>query len=764
MKDKAFIKQKIIEFGYTLLDGKNDPNKPNDPNGLQHSPDELSEFLALCEERDVKKFLELGTSRGGLTRFLRTVMEYEVTTVDIVNIGGDLAGARFIHASTVDAYPQLYKERFDAILIDAGHTYEDVRRDHMLYRNMAPIIAFHDVEPGRRCCVGVAQYWNELKVQNLGVIDISDGIGTGWYEKELRPDCTLSIVSGTFNRIDLLKKMIASARDTLPRGISYEFIIIDGGSTDGTLKWLRSQQDVHLIEDGKLTGAISAFTRAAYEARGKYVIMANDDIQFLDGSIPRALAYMENRPLCGAVAFADNRFSKNVYRVAKMGGKHPENGAQLIYAQVGMFRRWLGNWADWWGANTAMQDALTYAGDNYLSAKVWESGLSVDAVDGVRVFDVMPNDELRKINNGYNFVEIANSGKVAPPDSAKYYEAFPTGPTIPNTPVVSANDPEKLRILYLPILSGTKKLRDRQLNQKVGLRKALGDIGIVWEVDYRNTPDFDLSAFVEAWQPHLMLMQYHGGDSITPTMMQKARAVRPSMLAINWCGDAGEARTHSKETLNVLEHFDLQMSKETSACKVYEKAGIKWAYWQQGIEEPVGDLPDMPVYDIVALMNVYNNTRRELAVMLEDLPYNVGRYGQRWPTKSDGENLYDYAEGKVLYKQAKLAVSDTFSKARGFCSNRTMQCLAAGGALLLLQKSIGLRKWTGLNKGTHYIEWENLDDLKEKIEFWMEPENEIERQKIVLAGQKFVQKNFSYNALVRQLAFEILPEVRNGVK
>ncbi len=120
-----------------------------------------------------------------------------------------------------------------------------------------------------------------------------------------RMSVILSIVTGTFNRLQLLAEMIESVRATVPSSISYEFVIVDGGSTDGTLEWCKRQRDVVLIEQGALLGAIKAFNAGAYAARGQYVILANDDVLFHIGSIVRAIVYLEEHPTCGAVAFAD---------------------------------------------------------------------------------------------------------------------------------------------------------------------------------------------------------------------------------------------------------------------------------------------------------------------------------------------------------------------------------------------------------------------------------------------------------------------------
>src|SRR5690606_6899767 len=132
------------------------------------------------------------------------------------------------------------------------------------------------------------------------------------------------------------------------------------------------------------------FCDGAAAATGKYVIMANDDILFFPGSIMRAMMHLELNTSCGAVAFADNRhdpqYKQKQYDVAYMGVRGLPRG-NGVYAQVGMFRRWLGDRVGWWGYGTI--DAKPYGGDNYLSARIWELGYSVDAVDGATIHDTI---------------------------------------------------------------------------------------------------------------------------------------------------------------------------------------------------------------------------------------------------------------------------------------------------------------------------------------------------------------------------------------
>ena len=147
---------------------------------------------------------------------------------------------------------------------------------------------------------------------------------------------------------------------------------------------------------------------------------------FAKGAIPRALVHMERTPTCGAVAFADDRPTPQKTVDARGFGvqllrAEPRN---VIYACVGMYRKWIGDICGWWGSSDPiMRKGHTYGGDTYLSARIWELGYSVDWVAECRVKDLIYRDNLRDINH---------AAEAAAP--AMYYERYPDGPVIPDAP------------------------------------------------------------------------------------------------------------------------------------------------------------------------------------------------------------------------------------------------------------------------------------------------------------------------------------------
>lgn len=565
----------------------------------------------------------------------------------------------------------------------------------------------------------------------------------------------LSIVSGTYNRLRYVQRMMFSARQSIPRGLPCEFVIVDGGSTDGTLEWLRQQPDVRLIEHGALLGAIRAFTDGGMAARGLYTLMANDDIEFVGDGILKALVHLETHPNCAAVAMADDRPAPGYgsgYKVQRIRALRNGQPVDVPYAQVGLFRTALLQEVGVWGADDAvMSKSRTYGGDNFLSARLWELGYTVDAVDGVFINDLLAPDALRDAN-----VQDAES-KPSP-----YYERYPAGVVLPSQRA-AVDAGERLRVLYLPIYEPGSLTQ--QVNKR-GLRDALAEHFLVYEFDYCNVPYIGeapfadtLTSIVRTWQPHLMLMQAHGTDRVTPPVLAKVRAVRQDMVVVNWNGDVFSEHLTGERMLELLRHVDLQLTVNASVLPVYEQHGIAAAYWQVGYEPVPDALPVVPAHDVVFLANAYSPERVALGRTLKGLPYDVGLYGYGWNELTDGFTLYDFAVGAALYRNSKAAIGDNqYPGERGFVSNRVFEALA-NGAFLLHQHVEGLQELTGLEDGVHYIAWTDAKDLKRKLKYWLADERADERKQIAAAGEAYVREQHSFAARVRELFMELLPKV-----
>ncbi len=441
-----------------------------------------------------------------------------------------------------------------------------------------------------------------------------------------------------------------------------------------------------------------------------------------------------------------------------------KGGANITvnYAQVGLFRKWLGDTVKWWGDLDPTFTARVYAGDNLLSSRCWELGYSIDKLDGVAIHDLVHEDDLRAINRG-----DPSTHKGMHPDSAAYYALYPNGPTIPLAPAIEQQDKTHLRVLYLPIYEQDRQADGNytprcqvQHEQRHGLRDALIRRGaLVYEIDYlayhRNKEALysGLLTVLDLFQPHMILTQIHGVDVLNADTMAVIKQHCPRVFIANWNGDVYPAALKSQPMLDLLRFVDLQLVVNAGVIPFYESKGIPCAYWQCAFETPEGELPDVPEWDVLFLGSNYSEYRGQFADFLRTLNISrLGLYGLNWGADGNPDCTYDFLKGTALYKHSRIALGENqYLENTAFVSNRMWEALAAGGAILLHQNVRELEEYTGLKNGVHYVGWQDYAELETHIRFYLDPQNEKARRKIAKAGQKFVLENHSFDARMREL-------------
>lgn len=572
-------------------------------------------------------------------------------------------------------------------------------------------------------------------------------------------DIDISIVTGTYNRLKYLTLMVRSIRQSIAPGINYEIIVVDGGSSkDATIEWCKEQPDIVLVEHGCLKGCIYSFNDGFSRAKGRYVLIANDDIEFIYDSITHGLSFMEDHPDVGCGCFWQDRYGKD-FHVEYMPAVD-EKGQQVSvpYGQVCLVPKWLGDKVGWWS-----NEYKDYGGDTHMSCKIWELGFKVVGMPNSCIHDFVAQDELRVINRGDVSLHQGRH-----PDSIHWQELWTkdgvTGPRIGSKAEKEGTLLQrKPRILYAPIYE--KYYAEFQKKTKRGLREALKRKGYtVGEVDYISDP-LELFPVADALQPDIFLMQLQDTDIIRADRIRRLKAEHPKALFINWNGDYHPEHLYNPSYMELMRQFHLCAFVTTVIGHDYVKAGIPWAYWQIGFEE-ANNTPDptTPKHDIVFLANGYSPERIDLGHRLQEFnQYDVGIYGY-WPrptgVKALPSNLYDYDAGAKLYANAKIVISDSIQGANGFVSNRLFQALSAGG--FVLQKYFsGMTGLLGLKDGEHLIVWEDLDELEKLIDDLITPSTENFRRKIAKAGQKYVREHHSFDNRVAELEI-FIDDLRNG--
>lgn len=580
----------------------------------------------------------------------------------------------------------------------------------------------------------------------------------------------VSIVSGTYNRLKLLQAMVASARASVaPYHLSYEIVLVDGGSIDGTQEWIRQQPDCRLIEHHKLLGAVKAFNDGAFAAQGDYVILANDDVEFVGNGIYQAWRFMQDHPDCGCGCFWQDRggagWHVNSMPVVKDGFQE-----MAYYGQVAIYPKWLGDKLNWWCDPYRYQEKnlkplYTYAGDNELSCRIYEHGYKILPVGsketGARIHDREAADDLRKINNAGQYADPEKS-KGHHPDSYAFYQMWKRLKPRTSGPIVRAEPMEpnpiqaKPRFVYLPIYERGYAV---QKQQKRGLREALAKRGPVAEFDYVERfyavgkPEMltELGRLIDTVQPTIILTQLHNGGNIDGRDILKLRGRYPAATFVNWNGDYWPDNLLSPDGIDLARAFHLQTCVNLAAVEKYRLQGINAEYWQIGWE-PDGrghGGSDDYRHDVVFLGTGYSTERRTFVNAVRHGGYDFGLYGSGWPDNwSNGNTLYDFAAGCKIYRSCKISLGDSQWPDSGFVSNRIFQALAAGGSALAHQWFRGMEN-LGLVDGQTCIIWRNLTELQRKLDYYLAHDDE--RRRIAEAGERLAVDRHSFDRRVDEL-------------
>ena len=103
----------------------------------------------------------------------------------------------------------------------------------------------------------------------------------------------ISIVTPSLNMLPYLKCCAASIADQ--QGVIAEHIVIDGGSTDGTLDWLAGNPHILSLSE-KDRGMYDAVNKGLRLAKGEILAYLNCDEQYLPGTLALVKNYFSENP------------------------------------------------------------------------------------------------------------------------------------------------------------------------------------------------------------------------------------------------------------------------------------------------------------------------------------------------------------------------------------------------------------------------------------------------------------------------------------
>jgi len=111
----------------------------------------------------------------------------------------------------------------------------------------------------------------------------------------------LSILIVNYNTRDHLIRCLASLR-TFPPEASYEIVIVDNGSVDGSLESVQQEfSECITIRTGSNEGYGVALNRAARWARGRWLLFLNPDTEVTERAIETLLEFGRRQPTAGVI-------------------------------------------------------------------------------------------------------------------------------------------------------------------------------------------------------------------------------------------------------------------------------------------------------------------------------------------------------------------------------------------------------------------------------------------------------------------------------
>lgn len=112
----------------------------------------------------------------------------------------------------------------------------------------------------------------------------------------MQPDAVdVSIVLPVFNERGHLDDEITRIRAAMETsGYSYEIIVVDDGSTDGSAERLRELEGIRLIQFQTNRGSGSARKYGTLQARGRVVVWTDVDMTYPNDEIPRIVKEMDD--------------------------------------------------------------------------------------------------------------------------------------------------------------------------------------------------------------------------------------------------------------------------------------------------------------------------------------------------------------------------------------------------------------------------------------------------------------------------------------
>jgi glycosyltransferase involved in cell wall biosynthesis len=156
--------------------------------------------------------------------------------------------------------------------------------------------------------------------------------------KNIQTSPLVSVVTATFNALEGVKATVASVAEQSFRSV--EHIVIDGGSADGTVEYLRSLGEAVRWISEPDRGIADALNKGVAMARGEYILVLQAEDTFLDAdSLTDATSHLRGETEIvsfGIVLGRERRISRGFGPRTRL---HPPFYHQGAFCRASLFER-----------------------------------------------------------------------------------------------------------------------------------------------------------------------------------------------------------------------------------------------------------------------------------------------------------------------------------------------------------------------------------------------------------------------------------------
>jgi glycosyltransferase involved in cell wall biosynthesis len=251
-------------------------------------------------------------------------------------------------------------------------------------------------------------------------------------------------------------------------------------------------------------------------------------------------------------------------------------------------------------------------------------------------------------------------------------------------------------------------------------------------------------------KPDLVFMQIQAPNIVDNQIMDY---MNESSFVINWTGDKREGIP--QWMLDAAPFVSLTSFSNMEDVREMQKLGYKSEYLEIGFDETIytNEGTNYPSEDILFMANNYgggyfpmSEFRIQLANELKSKYQNkFGLYGSGWANGSGNVNHSQSVEAQY-YRGCKIAINCSHFNVARYNSDRLLRILGSGTFCLSYKHPEMEQDYENYK---HLVYYESIEDLKNKIDYYLE--NEEERKQIADNGRQLVLNRNTFKHQVENI-------------